>query len=88
MKVPAATGAFLKELEARKISTTSIRKFELLFEALKKFADYHRYVLQDLSVPQIREFRSTWKWGPLTQAKYLERLRQFFRFCQQNSWTD
>ena len=34
----------------------------------------------------LRQFRQSWKDGPLYATKNLERLRAFFRFCHQAGW--
>jgi integrase len=82
-----ATARYLAELEARHISAASRRKFELLFDLLATFMVSQGLTnIRQLDVPEIRDFRATWTWGPMTHAKYLERIRSFLRFCQQNKW--
>ena len=36
----------------------------------------------------LSRFRSTWKDGPRTSAKTLERLRAFFRFVHDRNWAE
>jgi site-specific recombinase XerD len=40
----------------------------------------------DLDV--LSKFRATWKDGPRTAAKKLERLRAFFRFAHDRQWVE
>jgi integrase/recombinase XerD len=78
-----ARDSLLKDLAARGIDEYSIRKFKQLLDKLGSYCTTHRLNLRRLQPRHITDFRSTWTWGPLTQVKYLERLRNFFRWCQQ-----
>jgi integrase len=42
--------------------------------------------LRQISVDSLRLFRQTWTDSPLYASKNLERVRAFFRFCQQAGW--
>lgn len=98
--VEHAAEKFIRELGSRHVTQTVIRKFEILLqERLKAFCEGKgiRW-LDELEVETVRDFRSTWNildrsprkqrgpLGPLTAAKYLERLKQFFKFCLENDW--
>ena len=39
-------------------------------------------------MPAVRKFRATWQDAPITASRNLERLRSFFRFCQDARWID
>jgi len=81
-----ARDSLLKDLAARAINEYSVRKVKQLLEKLGRYCETHRLTLQRLQPRHITEFRSTWTWGPSTQGKYLERLRSFFRWCQQQGY--
>ena len=81
--------SFLADLEARKLSYETIRKYKLLKSRITAFAvDKGLSLLADFDVDALGRFRSTWKDGPRTSAKTLERLRAFFRFAHDRSWVE
>jgi len=45
-------------------------------------------LLKSLDVDAVRRFRATWPDAPITASRNLERLRNFFRFCQDAGWID
>ena len=45
-------------------------------------------LLKQIDVGAIREFRTTWDDGAVYATKNLERMRAFFRFCEQGRWID
>jgi integrase/recombinase XerD len=69
--IEEACGKFLVELEARKVSAASRKKYERLFEELEAFAAAKGYTrLDQMGVEQVREFRASWKISELApQAK-------------------
>jgi integrase/recombinase XerD len=88
VKVEAPTIAeaiekFLADAKARHLSGETIRKYEnLLLKRLLPWCDRKGYVkLKQLTVQALREFRGTWKDGPIYATKNLERLKSFFAFC-------
>ena len=100
--ISEAIQVFLAELSTLERSDAMQRKHKLLLGNLQKFAERKGFrFLQELDVPAVREFRSTWKatprpgldhpnevrrLAPLTEVKQIERLRSFFKFCIQNDW--
>lgn len=55
--------------------------------ALMQFCEDRGYVyLVQLGLPEVADFRSVWRCAPNTAQKELERLRAFFRYCQERSW--
>jgi site-specific recombinase XerD len=75
--------AFVADAVDQKLAGSTISKHRLLFKHLGNFAQNRglRY-LTELSLERLGEFRSSWKDGPRSSAKKLERLRAFFRFAQ------
>jgi site-specific recombinase XerD len=79
----------LADLEARRLSEETIRKYKLLQSRMTAFAtDKGLHLLKDFDVDTLSRFRSTWKDGPRTAAKTLERLRAFFRFAHDRNWVE
>jgi integrase/recombinase XerD len=72
---------FLAVAEADNLSTETIRKYKLLFKQMEEFARNKglRYADQ-LDLVLLDEFRATWKDGPLSAGKKIERLRSIFKF--------
>jgi site-specific recombinase XerD len=85
--IKQATEAYVADAENRKLAESTLRKYRLLFRQLTTFADSQQIrFLKELDVAMLREFRATWKDANLAALKKLERLRSFFRLCQENRW--
>ena len=85
--IEAAGKKFVADAEAQKLAESTIDKYRLLFKQMEQFAQKRglRY-LTEVSLQTLDEFRSSWKDGPRSGAKKLERLRAFFRFAQRREW--
>ena len=87
MTIQTAAKAFVTDAEDQKLAGSTISKYRLLFKQLGIFAQNRGFrYLTELSVEGLGEFRSSWKDGPRSSAKKLERLRAFFRFAQDRDW--
>jgi site-specific recombinase XerD len=81
--------SFLADLEARKLSSQTIRKYKLLERQIKAFGDAHGFAfLSQFNLDTLSRFRATWKDGTRTAGKKLERVRAFFRFCFDRQWVE
>jgi integrase len=85
--IKAAGDAFIADAEDQKLADSTISKYRLLFKQLGTLSQTRglRY-LTELDLQTLGEFRSSWKDGPRSSAKKLERLRAFFRFSQDREW--
>ena len=82
-----AWSEFLADLEARKLHSSTVRKYKLLKRQMEDFAkDRGLLFLTEFDLSKVSQFRSRWKDGPRSSAKKLERLRAFFRFAQKRKW--
>ena len=82
-----ARDAYIADMEARRLSHSAKRHVEILLDRLGDYmADKGFLYLDELGVSEVREFRSRWTWGELTHIKNIERLRAFFRYCQQSKY--
>ena len=86
--IAEAVSKFFADAKAQHLSGETIRKYENLLN--KRFLPWcedggFRYFKQ-LGVEEMREFRASWKDSANYATKNLERLRSFFRFCQQDDW--
>ncbi len=78
---------FLSDLESRHLHISTTRKYKLLDRQLIHFARTSGLLYVDeLDLNVLSRFRTTWKDGPRSSAKKLERLRSFLRFAQKRKW--
>jgi integrase/recombinase XerD len=83
----AAWTEFLADIEARKLAESTIRKYKLLKRQMEEFAKGRGFrFLVELDLPAVSQFRASWKDGPRSSAKKLERLRAFLRFAMKRKW--
>src|SRR5215472_593504 len=81
--------ALIADLEARKLSDQTIRKYKLLDRQMKAYGEEHGLkMLAQFDLDVLSKFRATWKDGPRTAGKKLERLRAFFRFAHDRQWVE
>jgi len=82
-----ACNQFLSDARARELREPTLYKYRLLFRRLQEFAQQNglRYVVE-LNLDNVRAFRAGWADRNLAAMKKLERLRAFFRFCQDGNW--
>jgi integrase/recombinase XerD len=80
---------FVADATARQLNTSTIYKYKLLFSHLKEFEEETgiRH-LRELDLQTLDRFRVSWKDGPRTSLKKLERLRTFLRFCERRKWIE
>jgi integrase/recombinase XerD len=66
-----------------------VRKYKLLQRQMEAFGQSRGFrFLDEYDLAAISQFRTTWKDGPRSSAKKLERLRSFFRFSQRRKWIE
>jgi site-specific recombinase XerD len=77
----------LNDSQARNLSQETIRKYKLRFSQLEQFSRLKEIVTADkIQLDDLTEFRATWKDGPLSSLKKLERLRSVYRFAVKRKW--
>jgi integrase len=55
---------------------------------MQEFAKQHGFrLIAEFDLEIVGKFRASWKDGPISSTKKLERLRTFFRFAQKRKWT-
>jgi integrase/recombinase XerD len=80
---------FMADAVARKLNEATLYKYRLLFRQLDTFADAHNLQrLKQLDLDTLAVFRASWKDGPRSGLKKLERLRAFLRFTEKRKWID
>jgi len=84
-----AWASLIADLEARRLSYETIRKYKLLKSRMTDFAaDMGLSLLADFDVDILSRFRATWRDSPRTAGKTVERLRAFFRFAHDRNWVE
>lgn len=69
-------GRFLSDCKSRNLNYSTLNKYRHLQGQLTAFAKENGYRnLVELDARAVRDFRNSWKLGPLTSAEELERLR-------------
>src|SRR5260370_1155532 len=84
MKVREACERFYADCEARKLGTETLGKYKLLVKELKD--EFGESIVGQVSVDDLRSYREKWSVASVTARKKLERLRTFFKFCQESGW--
>ena len=79
---------FLQDAHDRELSEATLKKYKTLLEAqLAPFAKARGLsFLKDFDLEIVRDFRGTWRDSPISAAKKLERVKAFFRFCEDSGW--
>ena len=83
MAVAEACERFYADCVARRLSKASLRKYALLTNELKREFGGK---IGSLSLDDLRGYRERWSVAPITARKKLERLKTFFRFCNEAGW--
>jgi integrase/recombinase XerD len=84
MTVKAACERFTEDCKARHLRLASLGKYKLLTDELTTWFEAKK--LESITVDGLREYRESWKMSPISSRKKLERLRTFFKFCQESGW--
>src|SRR5260221_11299754 len=75
------------DMQARKLHTETIRKYQYLESQMVDFATDHGFrFLDEFTLADVSKFRSEWTDGQRSSGKKLERLRTFFSFGQKRKW--
>jgi integrase/recombinase XerD len=81
--------SLLADLDKRGLTGGTVRKYKLLKKQMSDYAIAHSLTrLADFDLDTLDRFRRTWKDGPRTALKKLERLRAFFRFAVDRAWIE
>jgi integrase/recombinase XerD len=82
--------AFLADATApsgKNLHRETVRKYEQLFKQIDDFALHNGYKFVDqLNLTVLTALRHTWKDGPLSASKKLERLRSALKFALRRKW--
>ena len=89
MKLVDACEAYLADVRARNLSSSSIRAYRSLFRALQRFAATRGVrLLAEADAGFLRAWRESWTWAPTTHQTNLKLLKAFFRFTAEQGWLE
>ena len=86
LSIEGAAERFIADLNSRGLSPDTVRKFELLKTELVDM--FGGMSVAKLTPDDLARFREGWDLKPSTARKKLERLRSFFKFCEDRKWID
>jgi site-specific recombinase XerD len=76
-----AVTAFTVQAE-RDLESSTLKQYELVLRQLKAFcADKGFISLKQLTLVKLERFVASWKVGPRTEGKRIERVKRFFNYC-------
>jgi hypothetical protein len=82
--------AFLADATApagKNLGRETVRKYKQLFKQIDDFAEQEGYkFINQLDLTALTGLRATWKDGPLSASKKLERLRSTLKFALRRKW--
>jgi integrase/recombinase XerD len=82
--VERACEAFVRDCEARKLSSQTVKKYRRWMNELKGI--FQGRLVGSLDAEDMRSYREGWELSPVSALKKLEGLRTFFRFCDDAGW--
>ena len=89
MKLSEACEAYLRDLKARDIRSSTLSNYKSLFRAWQAYAvELGLSELVSFDQTAMREWRESWVCAPGTQVRRLQQLRAFFSHAVQAGWID
>jgi site-specific recombinase XerD len=82
--ITEACEKFTADAEARGLGHAQLGKYKLLTKELKAY--FPERMVGMISVDDVSAFRETWDLSAVSAGKKLERMRTFFRFCEEREW--
>ena len=87
MKLSDACDAYLRDMEARHLRTSTLKRYMSLFRAWQAYADENGLSdLTDFDQAEMRAWRESWFCKPGTQRLQLKLLRAFFSHATRAGW--
>jgi integrase/recombinase XerD len=84
-----AADDFLLDCKRRELKESGLKKYrELLSQIKVYYANRAITTVRALDTAAVRTFMHSWKESSLVQGKKIERLRTFFRYCEEQGWIE
>jgi integrase/recombinase XerD len=84
--VSEAFDYFLADCVARQLKAETLAKYRLLQREM--VALWGERPVDAVTVQDIAEYRQSWKLAGISARKKIERMRTFFKFCEQRKWSN
>jgi site-specific recombinase XerD len=79
--------AFFAKSQNKGVTDSTHRKYRTFIKQLTAYCDERGYLYVDqLSVTDMDRFYASWKDGPISKGKKLDKLRSFIKFCVKRKW--
>ena len=82
--VTLAGDRFIADCESRNLGKETIAKYKLLTKELSKLLG--TFEVKKVTLDDLATYRESWALAPISSRKKLERVRTFFRFCEERGW--
>ena len=79
-----AAAKFIEDCKSRHLSVDTENKYKLLFKELTAY--FSNREVQHIKLDDLSTFRASWNVSPITALKKLERMKSFFKFCEDRKW--
>ena len=87
MKLSDACDAYLRDMEARHLRPSTLKRYISLFRAWQVYASgIGLSELTDFDQAEMRAWRESWSCKPATQRLQLKLLRAFFSYAVDSEW--
>ena len=87
MKLAEATDAYLRDMKARDIRSSTLKRYISIFRAWQAYASEKGLSeLTDFDQAEMRALRESWSCKPATQRLQLKLLRAFFTYAVDAGW--
>lgn len=72
------------------VEPPTIKLYRILLSRLNTYCKERGLIfLRQLDVVAVRDFRNSWTtYSPRTAGKHIERLKRFFKWCEENGWLE
>ena len=85
--IAEVTESFLARAQNKGVTDATLRKYRTFIKQLTAYCEERGYLYTDqLSVTDMDRFYASWKDGPISKGKKLDKLRSFIKFCVKRKW--
>lgn len=85
--ISEAIAAFLARCQNKGVVDATLRKYRTFTKQLSAYCEECGYLsIEQLSISDMDKFYASWKDGPRSKGKKLDKLRSFIKFCVKRKW--
>ena len=87
MAIAEVMEAFLAKSQNKGVTDATMRKYRTFIKQLTAYCEERGYLYIDqITVTDMDRFYASWKDGPISKGKKLDKLRSFIKFCVKRKW--